>query len=59
MPAQSTIGVYLASPNPASIFPLNDGSITKVGGSLSHSNLMPFLCVNFVIALFGIYPSRQ
>lgn len=34
-------------------------SITDVGGSQSHSNLMPFLCVNFIIALFGIYPSRQ
>jgi len=28
------------------------------GGSQSHNNLMPFLCVNFIIALFGIYPSR-
>ena len=25
----------------------------------SHTNLMPFLCVNFIIALFGIYPSRN
>ena len=59
LPAQSTVGVYLASPNPSSIFPLNDGSITKVGGSRSHSNLMPYLCINFIIALFGIYPSRH
>lgn len=29
------------------------------GGSQSHSNLMPYLCVNFIIALFGIYPSRN
>ena len=34
-------------------------SITNVGGSRSHTNLAPFLCVNFIIALFGIYPSRQ
>lgn len=34
-------------------------SITNVGGSRSHTNLMPFLCINFIIALFGIYPSRQ
>lgn len=38
---------------------LSTSSITGVGGSRSHSNLMPFLCVNFIIALFGIYPSRQ
>lgn len=34
-------------------------AMTGVGGSQSHNNLMPFLCVNFIIALFGIYPSRQ
>ena len=34
-------------------------SVTSVGGSQSHNNLMPFLCVNFIIALFGIYPSRS
>lgn len=34
-------------------------SITSVGGSQSHSNLMPFLCVHFIIALVGIYPSRN
>lgn len=34
-------------------------AITAVGGSQSHTNLMPFLCVHFIIALFGIYPSRQ
>lgn len=37
---------------------LNSASITNVGGSRSHSNLMPYLCINFIIALFGIYPSR-
>ncbi len=34
-------------------------AITGTGGTQSHFNLMPFLCVNFIIALFGIYPSRQ
>jgi len=34
-------------------------SITSVGGSRSHTNLMPFLCINFIIALVGIYPSRH
>ena len=27
------------------------------GGSQPHENLMPFLCVNFIISLFGIFPS--
>jgi len=59
LPAQSTVGVYLQGPNPASIFQLNAASIPAVGGSQSHTNVMPFLCVNFIIALVGIYPSRQ
>jgi len=39
--------------------PMNANAITAVGGSGSHTNLMPFLCVNFIVALFGIYPSRN
>lgn len=31
-------------------------SITPVGGSQPHENLQPFLCVNFIISLFGIFP---
>jgi len=38
---------------------LNSEAITNVGGSRSHTNLMPFLCIHFIIALFGIYPSRH
>lgn len=34
-------------------------SITNIGGSQPHTNLMPFLCIHFIIALFGIYPSRH
>lgn len=33
--------------------------VTNTGGSRAHANLMPALCVNFIIALFGIYPSRS
>lgn len=38
---------------------LTSGSISHTGGSRSHTNLMPTLCVNFICALFGIYPSRN
>ena len=58
-PAQSTVGVYLRNPNPLSVKPLASNTISNTGGSRSHSNLMPFLCVNFIIALVGIYPSRH
>ncbi len=38
---------------------LHADALTNVGGSQSHSNLMPTLCVHFIIALVGIYPSRN
>jgi len=28
------------------------------GGSQPHENKMPFLCINFIISLFGIFPSQ-
>jgi microcystin-dependent protein len=55
--AQSpSVAIYVAEAPSQS---LNGAAVTNVGGSQSHDNLMPFLCVNFIIALFGIYPSRH
>lgn len=39
--------------------PLDANATTHVGGSQSHTNLMPTICIHFIIALFGIYPSRH
>lgn len=36
---------------------LNAGSISSTGGSQPHTNLAPYLCVDFIISLFGIFPS--
>ncbi len=33
-------------------------SISTVGGSQPHTNFQPYLCVDFIISLFGIFPSR-
>lgn len=38
---------------------MNTAVMSNVGGSRSHTNLQPFLCINFIIALVGIYPSRH
>ena len=35
-----------------------DGDTIAVTGGQSHTNLMPYQCVNFIIALFGIFPSQ-
>ena len=46
------------SPNPTK-GNLNTQSCTNTGQSQSHPNLMPSLCVTFMIALYGIYPSQN
>ena len=32
-------------------------SIASTGGSQPHTNFQPYLCINFIISLFGIFPS--
>jgi microcystin-dependent protein len=36
---------------------LNSQVVSPVGGSQPHTNFQPYLCVDFIISLFGIFPS--
>jgi microcystin-dependent protein len=36
---------------------LNPQSVSTVGGNQPHDNFQPYLCVDFIISLFGIFPS--
>ena len=38
--------------------PMAAGSVASVGGSQPHDNLPPYLCINYIISLFGIFPSQ-
>ena len=38
--------------------PLNAQAVTPVGGSQPHDNMQPFLCINYIISLFGLFPSQ-
>lgn len=38
---------------------MNPAVCSNAGGSQPHSNLMPSLCISFVIALQGMFPSRN
>jgi microcystin-dependent protein len=38
--------------------PMSPNSIGAAGGSQPHENTQPFLCINFIISLFGIFPSQ-
>lgn len=44
---------------PAQLTTLNPASVTNVGGSQPHNNMMPYLVLNFCIALQGIFPSQN
>ena len=48
---------YLANTNPNQNMGIATGPST--GGNASHNNIMPFQGINFIVALFGIYPSRN
>jgi microcystin-dependent protein len=39
--------------------PLAPQACSFVGGSQPHENMQPYLCVNFIISLFGIYPTQS
>jgi len=43
---------------PAPNASLNPAAVGQAGGSLPHDNMPPYQVVNFVIALYGIYPSQ-
>ena len=36
---------------------MNTAAISPVGGSQPHTNFQPYLCIDFIISLFGIFPS--
>jgi len=48
-----------AHSDPSRNVSLYPGTISNTGGSRQHSNQMPALAVSFIIALVGIYPSRN
>ena len=53
--AASDINMYGATAN----VQMGNPAITSgtSGGSQPHTNFMPYLCINFIISLFGVYPS--
>jgi microcystin-dependent protein len=44
---------------PQDLAPMAPQSLPSAGASQAHNNLQPFLTMNFIIALVGLYPSRS
>ena len=56
--ASSTSAMLFAG-NDASLVPLAVGAVSSVGGGQPHENMAPFQVINYIISLFGIYPSQS
>jgi len=47
--------LYISDPPSAN---MNPAAVSSTGGSQPHTNFQPYLCLNFIISLFGVYPSQ-
>lgn len=54
--AQSTLDQYSTA---AASHSMAATAVGSAGGSQPHDNMPPFLVINFVISLFGIYPTQS
>ena len=54
----NTPGQFLYNANEAPDVTLAANAVAPVGGSQPHTNVQPYLCINFIISLFGIFPTQ-
>jgi microcystin-dependent protein len=54
--AESALNNYSATAPSASMDP---AALGTAGGSQPHDNMPPYLVINFIIALFGVYPTQN
>lgn len=58
----STVAVALGTTmfaTPGTVVDMADQALDSTGGSQAHNNMQPYLTMNFIIALVGLYPSRS
>ena len=54
VPAEASKRFYVAPTSVSAMAPQGGG---PTGGSQPHDNFQPYLCINYIISLFGIFPS--
>ena len=59
MVATTSTSILLAYALNAPDTTLANNTLLPAGGSQPHENLMPSLCVSFIIAIYGIFPSQN
>lgn len=55
--ARVTVAAVFPYGTDAPLQPLAPQAVSPTGGSQPHTNFQPYLCVDFIISLFGIFPS--
>lgn len=58
-PADTTDFLYNPGTDSIAVKQMNENIISDNGAGQSHENEMPYICVNYMISLFGIYPPRS
>lgn len=60
VPARSTQADPFQSDqsDPGAIVAMAPQSISPIGGSQPHENMQPYLCINYIISLFGEFPTQ-
>jgi microcystin-dependent protein len=53
--ASASVQIYIEDSTDSN---MNPAAMGPVGGSQPHSNFQPYLCIDFIISLFGIFPSQ-
>jgi microcystin-dependent protein len=38
---------------------MSQAAISTAGGNLPHDNMAPYLGINYIISLFGVFPSQN
>lgn len=51
--------IYSSGPTPKQSTAMNAAMVSTFGNSQSHPNMQPYLVMNYIIALTGIFPSRN
>lgn len=44
---------------PGNLVPMAEQALSSAGGSQAHNNMQPYIAINYIIALQGLYPSRS
>lgn len=57
-PTSTQQGVMIYNDTATPSVALHPNTLQPSGGSQPHENCQPFLCINFIISLFGIFPSQ-